>query len=328
MGKVVGIFAGEITGSVGKVTFRRTNGENIVAQKMTQITNPRTEGQQVQRMKMFTCMKAYSYLKAICDHSFEGISGKTNNMSRFMKLNLSYLDADLSLTSADDINDANVFLNKGENNVLAMNSYYLSEGSIYCNVYPKADKKWTLQSGDESRLTLLADNATDEFVTKDDLQNITVADFHKLLGCEIGTQMTIVQVTADENPQLYLTRYVFKQESATNKVFKLENEQYVVDPAVLDEGSTEVQGDAMLSCVTNTKRADSKYYLSIGAQTSIASPANASAFILSKKENGKWLRSVSSLMWQENSTDVSRLPKFALNSWGVGTNRFLNNATV
>lgn len=328
MGKVVGIFAGEISGSVGKVTFRRSNGENVVAQKMTQITNPRTEGQQVQRMKMFTCMKAYSYLKAICDHSFEGDSGKTKNMSRFMKLNLSYLDADLSVSTEDNINDRNVFLRKGENNVLAKNSYYLSEGSLYCNVYPKSDNKWTLQSGDESRLTLLADNATDEFITKDGLQNITVAEFHKLIGCEIGTQMTIVQVTADENPQLYLTRYIFKQTSASEKVFKLENGQYGVDPGVLDEGSTEVQGDAVLNCVTNTKRADSKYYLSIGAQTSVASPANASAFILSKKENGKWLRSASSLMWQEKSSDVSRLPKFALNSWGVGTNRFLNNATV
>lgn len=328
MGKVVGIFAGEITGSVGKVTFRRSNGENIVAQKMTQITNPRTEGQQVQRMKMYTCMKAYSYLKEICDHSFEGFSGKTKNMSRFMKLNLRMLTTDLSLNTADDYNGTNCYLRKGVNNEMAQNDYIISDGSLRSNVYVQTDKKWAEGETDMARINLLADVNTDEFVTQTDLQNITVAEFHKLIGCEIGTQMTIVNIFSAKDPAMMLTRYVFKKESANEKVFKLKDEDYVVDSTVLDEGSTNIGGGAQMVCMTNKKRADGKYYIALDIPTLSTDPPSASAFILSKKENGKWLRSNAWLTWQANEKDVKYLPYFALNSWNVGTNRYLNNATV
>lgn len=328
MGKVVGIFAGEITGSVGKVTFRRTNGENIVAQKMTQITNPRTEGQQVQRMKMYTCMKAYSYLKEICDHSFEGFSGKIQNMSRFMKLNLRMLTTDLSLNTADDFDGSNCYLRKGVNNEMAQNDYIISDGSLRSNVFVKTDDAWQEGETDVTRINLLADNNTGKFVTQPDLQNITVADFHKLIGCEIGTQMTLVNIFSAKDPAMMLTRYVFKKESANAKVFKLQDEDYIVDSTNLDEGSTNIGVGAQMVCITNKKRADSKYYIALDVPTISTDPASASAFILSKKENGKWLRSSSTLTWQAVEKDVKYLPYFALNSWNVGTNRYLNNATV
>lgn len=328
MGKVVGIFAGEITGSVGKVTFRRRNGENIVAQKMTQITNPRTEGQQVQRMKMYTCMKAYSYLKEICDHSFEGFSGKTDNMSRFMKLNLRMLTTDLSLTSADEYDGTNCYLRKGVNNEMAQNDYIISDGSLRSNVYVKTDSNWPEGESDVTRINLLANVNTGEFITQPDLINFTVANLHELIGCEIGSQITIVNIFSAKDPAMMLTRYVFKKESANKKVFTQVDENFEIDNTVLDEGSSNIGGGARMVCITNKKRADGKYYLALDVPTLSTDPASASAFILSKKENGKWLRSTSSLTWQANEKDVKYLPFFALNSWNVGTNRYLNNATV
>lgn len=76
MGKVKGIFVGKICGSVGKVTFRCRSGENVVSQKIAQQTNPRTEAQQIQRMKMNTVVSAYSVLSKFCDHSFQNYNGK------------------------------------------------------------------------------------------------------------------------------------------------------------------------------------------------------------------------------------------------------------
>jgi hypothetical protein len=41
----------------------------------------------VQRVFQTTCLKAYSVLKGICDHSFEGKVGKRENFGQFMKVN-------------------------------------------------------------------------------------------------------------------------------------------------------------------------------------------------------------------------------------------------
>lgn len=87
MAKSKGFF-GIRTGSTKNFTFSELNGEQITKERVSKVKNPRTISQMRQRMLMATIGAAYSYLKAIADHSFEGKTVGQQNMSEFMRLNL------------------------------------------------------------------------------------------------------------------------------------------------------------------------------------------------------------------------------------------------
>ena len=55
------------------------------------VKNPKTNAQTVQRILMKVVVMAYTMLKDICNHSFEGFSNGLACMSKFKKLNLKYL---------------------------------------------------------------------------------------------------------------------------------------------------------------------------------------------------------------------------------------------
>ena len=81
------LFQGLARGSIGDVVFYRINGQQVTRVRNRQIKNPKTGSQMAQRCVMSNVSKAYSTLKYICDHSFEGISYGARNMSNFMRLN-------------------------------------------------------------------------------------------------------------------------------------------------------------------------------------------------------------------------------------------------
>lgn len=87
MAKSKGFF-GLRSGSTKNFTFSELNGQQITKERVNKVKNPRTLQQMRQRMVMATVSAAYSYLKEICDHSFEGIGVGSPCMSEFMRLNL------------------------------------------------------------------------------------------------------------------------------------------------------------------------------------------------------------------------------------------------
>lgn len=100
MAKSKGFF-GIRTGSTKNFTFSELNGEQITKERVSKVKNPRTISQMRQRMLMATVGAAYSYLKAIADHSFEGKTVGQQNMREFMRLNLNkFRDASLNNSAA------------------------------------------------------------------------------------------------------------------------------------------------------------------------------------------------------------------------------------
>ena len=87
MGKIEGIFATNISGKVGNVVFRKNGKQNIVSQRPASVKNPRTDMQQRQRAYIKTVSSAYSVLRPICDHSFEGVAYGADSMNFFKKEN-------------------------------------------------------------------------------------------------------------------------------------------------------------------------------------------------------------------------------------------------
>ena len=92
MAKSKGFF-GLRSGSTKNFTFSELNGQQITKERVYKVKNPRTLQQMRQRMVMATASAAYSYLKEICDHSFEGFGVGSPCMSEFMRLNIDALKA-------------------------------------------------------------------------------------------------------------------------------------------------------------------------------------------------------------------------------------------
>lgn len=90
MAKSKGFF-GLRSGSTKNFTFSELNGQQITKERVYKVKNPRTLQQMRQRMVMATVSAAYSYLKEICDHSFEGFGVGSPCMREFMRLNIDAL---------------------------------------------------------------------------------------------------------------------------------------------------------------------------------------------------------------------------------------------
>lgn len=111
MAKSKGFF-GLRSGSTKNFTFSELNGQQITKERVYKVKNPRTLQQMRQRMVMATVSAAYSYLKEICDHSFEGFGVGSPCMREFMRLNLDALKAkaqnDAALVAFNAYQDKNI----------------------------------------------------------------------------------------------------------------------------------------------------------------------------------------------------------------------------
>lgn len=134
MAKSKGFF-GLRSGSTKNFTFSELNGQQITKERVYKVKNPRTLQQMRQRMVMATVSAAYSYLKEICDHSFEGLGVGSACMSEFMRLNLDELKAKAQNDAA--VIAFNAYQDKNINPV----PFMVSKGSLNEIVPTIADSK-------------------------------------------------------------------------------------------------------------------------------------------------------------------------------------------
>lgn len=77
-----------VTGKLGNIVgMKGRNGRSNARIKVIP-KNPKTEQQSIQRVIFASVTKAYSFLKSICDHSFEGVAYGQLSQEHFVKLNL------------------------------------------------------------------------------------------------------------------------------------------------------------------------------------------------------------------------------------------------
>lgn len=78
-------------GSAGSLTFSVLNGKQITKEKVTTVTNPKSTGQSVQRLKMAPAQKFYDAFEALLNHSWQNVQygNKSRNffMSKALKRN-------------------------------------------------------------------------------------------------------------------------------------------------------------------------------------------------------------------------------------------------
>lgn len=301
---------GQARGSVGDLTFFRRGGEQITRAKVTQVANPRTAAQLIQRMIFATAAVAYSRLKSICDHSFEGVQYGTKSQARFMSLNLKRLRANYVNDPSDQpLIDLIAYAAKGDA-AYSGQGLIISRGSL-----PEVAVQSSGESGefDGFGLTTLSPTST-------------IAQVLAALNAVAGDQITIVamdDVGAGDtfSPVIKKSRYVVDVNATGEQLAA------AWDPtgaaAAFDQVKTKVSDAQLVISAADT-------YLNVVCGGS--SPV-ACAIILSRQETGgKWLRSNAVLV---NTTDESAWypAATALPTWeSAGTaidtenDRYLNNA--
>lgn len=112
-------FFGLRKGSTKSLTFSVYNGKQVTKDRVTEVKNPRSSMQMSQRAVMSTVLKAYSSMKDICNHSFEGIPYGQKTMNAFISENINNLRKDIPSISISEWKGKTV-----------KNSYIISRGSL------------------------------------------------------------------------------------------------------------------------------------------------------------------------------------------------------
>ena len=124
-----------LKGSTGKLAgttlYKGANGETI-QREIVSPSNPKTVGQNIQRVVMSTVGAAYSLMKAICDHSFEGVKKGQETMSLFMSENIQKCRAAIEEMQSQGVSFVNMysFVPVGMKHAFAPNQYLVAMGSL------------------------------------------------------------------------------------------------------------------------------------------------------------------------------------------------------
>ena len=87
MAKFSGLLRKQI-GSIGDLTFKLVNGVTIVSEKITQMTNPRTDGQMRTRTRWYNIVAMYKGIRPLLNKGFENKAAGLSDFNMFMKMNM------------------------------------------------------------------------------------------------------------------------------------------------------------------------------------------------------------------------------------------------
>lgn len=299
---------GQARGSVGDLTFYRRDGQQITRAKVTQVTNPRTSLQIIQRMIFGTVVEAYKRTKSITDHSYEGVQYGAKSQARFMSLNLKRLRAyypissSAALAEVDAVNTMSFALKS--NGAMAGTGLILSTGSL-----PSVP------------VVTSAAGVFEGFGEKFNSAP-TIKDVMDALNARVGDQITVCALSDLETGyEFQKSRYVINSEATAEQLAVAWDATGAA--AAFDSVKTDV-GVLKLNAAANSQ---------VTPETSVGELV-AVACILSRKSGNTWLRS-ESIMY--NMLDEAALYQgdYALPTWEdtstvieAENERFLNNAEL
>lgn len=322
------LFLGMARGSVGDVTFSRLNGVQVARARNRAPRNPQSPAQMVQRIIMSTVGKAYSFMAAICDHSFENFDVGQQSQRKFMEMNVGLLRdrvADVLDYPVEEVVKSSTAFNfgfKNDYNPVA-NEYMISAGSLpSITLLSVATGTANVISFDPGDLTS---------------QTITYADVVSLLGLQRGDQLTFIQCSHDGSLQT--------RDTCLMTGFRFA--RVIMEPSDGDMSSTFITGGAINK--PNARNEGSFTFLGIistetvkglqfklkdieeyNSETYPDRQMLANAVILSRQSGNRWLRSTQFLKLR--STQASSLQASTLGlayetyRIGASSDLYLNQA--
>lgn len=306
-------------GSVGDLTFYRRNAQQITRVRVRKVKNPQTNAQMIQRTINRSAVAAYSVVREICDHSFQGVSYGANSYSEFLRLNMNRL----RILCAENGENTKAFLPSGMNGIVAM-PFILSTGTL-----PQIPVE--IATTNISGIGNVKGAMLRTGVSIADVTGWTYAQVASVLHAEEGDQVTIIKIYEsavaggpDEPLGLVmkLARFILKPahgEFSETAFFQgTEGELRINDPNLLNEG-------------------DAHFLLQENGSVILMSPEafnNAGfgfAVIVSRKQaDGSWLRSPSVLSYDstfnENGYTLRAAALVESVDIPVSSEYYLNNA--
>lgn len=188
-------FFGLRRGSTKSHTYSILNGQQITKDRVLAVANPKTQKQQFQRAIMATVMAAYSEMKEIEDHAFQGKKKGSENQREFMSRNLVAM--------------RNAFLQYQDNNVVVANQKFFAVGPKTPTVLPA---EWIISHGTMEEQTFLTyEDGNHTLVTPSIVSyrsvgggySSTLGELADDLGIIPGMQITFVCVNATNGPRIY-----------------------------------------------------------------------------------------------------------------------------
>lgn len=188
-------FFGLRRGSTKSHTYSILNGQQITKDRVQTVANPKTQKQQYQRAIMATVMAAYSEMKAIEDHAFQGKKKGSENQREFMSRNLVAM--------------RNAFLQYQSEGTASANQKFFAVGPKTPTVLPC---EWILSHGTmEEQRFLTYEDGNHIFRTPNIVSyreesggyTSTLGELADNFGIVPGMQITFVCVNATNGPRIY-----------------------------------------------------------------------------------------------------------------------------
>lgn len=232
------------------------NGKQITKERVYRVKNPRTMAQMRQRMLMTTIGAAYSYLKVIADHSFEGKTVGQQCMAEFMRLNLNKFRA------ATKNDKGSYAFNAYQDKLINPMRYTLSKGSL-------PEMPFIINSQNQIELSYNVGEIK------------TAKDVYDAMGIQEGDLVTFVWVVGSSS----LTKNIFNFTPSRLNIVRL----YANKTGVVATPHDAFTFDA------NHSDLDINVNKSTDVLKLTSTEVNIGAVILSRQTGGTWLRSNSSM---------------------------------
>lgn len=267
-------FFGLRRGSTKSLTFSVYNGKQVTKDRVTDVKNPRSSRQMMQRAIMATALRAYSAMKEICDHSFEALAYGQKSMNYFVSKN-----SRMIRSSAPNVNISSY---KG---ISVSNAYIIAKGSL-SPVVP------SVSSQDGNKYFVMNMKTT---------SGTTFGEFMASFGATaVGDMVTFVHFVDNPggNASFYWLRLKLTEE---NKSVRITGGAPPYDVlSKISEGTdyeTNIDNFSSSDFPVIFKTINENLVLTITAGSLISAPVPQSlGIIVSRKTNTGWLRSSSTMV--------------------------------
>lgn len=292
----------QVKGKLGNIVGYKGRGKQLARIRATEIKNPNTAGQAIQRMITATNARAYSRLKTICDHSFEGVAYKQASQDYFLKLNAKLLRqwvaGNLSVIGETDLNKW-VGLSGIDDFYATGVGLQISKGSL--PTVPAV--RWTEN-----------DNVLFGFGSA--VSSETVSSFLASLGAVPGDQISVVLMIKG---QIMLARYVTSANATAEQLAAAFSDDSL---RAICTGRSIYSGNVRFSLSAMVEGSEERYVVIYDSEGNrlLEYGVEGAAIILSRKDaSGNWLRSTQTLIWTGDE-DVSNLaaPWMVIPQWQSG----------
>lgn len=307
-----------VKGKLGNIVgYKGRDGKRLARIRQTDVKNPKTKGQIIQRMILATAAKAFGLMKTICDHSWQGVSYGSVSQSYFLKKAVERIRkfvADSLAAMPASINDPLQWVGLARPDSLGETGLGLqiSEGTI-----PSVNATYAEVGEGDNKKTVL-DHFGNLIAGVTEVDPATTQNVLDAIGAKVGDQITAVALLA--NGLFVKSRYVTKVDATDKQLNSGWPADEDVEGGAFDPADTIVSRDVMIVPDNNK--------LKIKSSTSDVA---ASAIIISRKDGNTWQRSTQYLMPTGEVANVDPIIKlWELGSIEIPTENpaYLNNADI